>query len=65
MLQFYKTKDHSGIDIAINPTSVAHLEQDKQNWCYVVMQNGRRYYINEDCIKLSDKLEMLANYKGC
>lgn len=67
MLQFYKTKDIWGLDVSINPVYVAQIESDSVNneHSYVIMNLGRRYLIGENCIKLTDKLEKLANYDGC
>lgn len=67
MLQFYKTKDESGTDIAINANSVAQIESylGRNDLSLVVMNNGRKYRVNENCFILSEKLEKLANYTGC
>ena len=67
MLQFYKTKDDSGTDIAINANSVAQIEAylGRNDLSLVVMNNGRKYRVNENCFALSEKLEKLANYTGC
>lgn len=66
MLQFYTTKDESGVDIAINPNSVAQIEAylGRNDFSLVVMNSGRKYNINENCIILSKQLERLANYSG-
>lgn len=66
MLQFYTTKDESGVDIAINPNSIAQIEAylGRNDLSLVVMTNGRKFQINENCIILSKQLERLANYTG-
>ena len=67
MLQFYKTRDSKGLEVSINPLHVAQIESDSVNkdYSFVIMSSGRRYLIGENCIKLTDKLEKLANYDGC
>lgn len=66
MLQFYKTKDSTGLEVSINPTYVAQIESDSVNneYSYVIMNSGRRYLIGENCITLTNTLEKLANYNG-
>lgn len=66
MLQFYKTKDSTGLEVSINPTYVAQIESDSVNneHSYVIMNSGRRYLIGENCITLTNTLEKLANYNG-
>lgn len=66
MLQFYKTKDSTGLEVSINPTYVAQIESDSvnKNCSYVIMSSGRRYLIGENCISLTNTLEKLANYNG-
>jgi hypothetical protein len=66
MLQFYKTKDSTGLEVSINPTYIAQIESDSvnKNCSYVIMNSGRRYLIGENCITLTNTLEKLANYNG-
>lgn len=67
MLQFYKTKDESGLDISINPNYVAQIESytGSESLSFIIMSNGKRYLINENQLSLTEKMEMLANYNGC
>lgn len=69
MLQFYKTKNSRGLEVSINPSCVSHIEEfglvDTENWSKITMNLGQIYIINENCYKLTDKLEKLANYDGC
>jgi uncharacterized protein YlzI (FlbEa/FlbD family) len=67
MLQFYKTTDESGLDIAINPQYVAQIESytGSDSLSFIVMDGGKRYLVKENCIELAERLEKLANYGGC
>lgn len=67
MLQFYKTTDEAGLDIAINPQYVAQIESytGSDSLSFIVMDGGKRYLVKENCKDLTDKLEKLANYSGC
>lgn len=67
MLQFYRTKDESGLDISLNPKYVAQIESyvGSESLSFIVMENGKRYLVKENCDLLTDKFEKLANYNGC
>jgi uncharacterized protein YlzI (FlbEa/FlbD family) len=67
MLQFYKTTDESGLDIAINPQYVAQIESytGSESLSFIVMDGGKRYLVKENCKELAERLEKLANYGGC
>ena len=67
MLQFYKTTDESGLDIAINPQYVAQIESytGSESLSFIVMDSGKRYLVKENCKDLAERLEKLANYGGC
>jgi uncharacterized protein YlzI (FlbEa/FlbD family) len=67
MLQFYKTKDEAGLDIAINPLYVAQIESytGSDSLSFIVMNGGKRYLVKENCVELAERLEKLANYGGC
>ena len=67
MLQFYKTTDEAGLDIAINPLYVAQIESytGSESLSFIVMDGGKRYLVKENCIELAERLEKLANYGGC
>jgi uncharacterized protein YlzI (FlbEa/FlbD family) len=67
MLQFYKTKDEAGLDIAINPLYVAQIESytGSDTLSFIIMDGGKRYLVKENCVELSERLEKLANYGGC
>jgi uncharacterized protein YlzI (FlbEa/FlbD family) len=67
MLQFYKTTDEAGLDIAINPQYVAQIESytGSDSLSFIVMDGGKRYLVKENCIELAERLEKLANYGGC
>lgn len=67
MLQFYKTTDESGLDVAINPKYIAQIESytGSDSLSFIVMDNGKRYLVKENCSELADRLEKLANYNGC
>ena len=67
MLQFYKTKDEAGLDIAINPQYVAQIESytGSDSLSFIVMDGGKRYLVKENCVELAERLEKLANYGGC
>jgi uncharacterized protein YlzI (FlbEa/FlbD family) len=67
MLQFYKTTDESGLDIAINPQYVAQIESytGSESLSFIVMDGGKRYLVKENCKDLAERLEKLANYGGC
>ncbi len=67
MLQFYKTKDEAGLDIAINPKYVAQIESytGSDSLSFIVMDGGKRYLVKENCVELAERLEKLANYGGC
>ena len=66
MLQFYTTTDESGLDISINPKYVTQIESytGSESLSFIVMSNGKRYLVKENCTELTNKLEKLANYKG-
>ena len=66
MLQFYKTTDESGLDVAINPTYIAQIESytGSDSLSFIVMDNGKRYLVKENCAELTEKLTMLANHIG-
>jgi uncharacterized protein YlzI (FlbEa/FlbD family) len=66
MLQFYTTTDESGLDISINPIYVAQIESytGSESLSFIVMNNGKRYLVKENCAELTTRLEKLANYKG-
>jgi uncharacterized protein YlzI (FlbEa/FlbD family) len=66
MLQFYTTTDESGLDISINPIYVAQIESytGSESLSFIVMSNGKRYLVKENCQELTERLEKLANYKG-
>jgi hypothetical protein len=67
MLQFYKTTDEAGLDIAINPQYVAQIESytGSESLSFIVMNGGKRYLVKENCLELAERLEKLANYGGC
>jgi hypothetical protein len=67
MLQFYKTTDEAGLDIAINPLYVAQIESytGSDSLSFIVMDGGKRYLVKENCVQLAERLEKLANYGGC
>ena len=67
MLQFYKTTDEAGLDIAINPLYVAQIESytGSELLSFIVMDGGKRYLVKENCKELAERLEKLANYGGC
>jgi len=67
MLQFYKTTDEAGLDIAINPQYVAQIESytGSDSLSFIVMNGGKRYLVKENCVELAERLEKLANYGGC
>jgi hypothetical protein len=67
MLQFYKTTDEAGLDIAINPQYVAQIESytGSDSLSFIVMDGGKRYLVKENCVELAERLEKLANYGGC
>jgi len=67
MLQFYKTKDEAGLDIAINPLYVAQIESytGSDTLSFIIMDGGKRYLVKENCVELAERLEKLANYGGC
>jgi len=67
MLQFYKTKDEAGLDIAINPQYVAQIESytGSETLSFIIMDGGKRYLVKENCLELAERLEKLANYGGC
>lgn len=67
MLQFYKTKDESGLDISVNPNYVAQIESytGSDSLSFIVMDNGKRYLVKENALELTEKLTMLANHRGC
>ena len=67
MLQFYKTTDEAGLDIAINPQYVAQIESytGSESLSFIVMDGGKRYLVKENCKELAERLEKLANYVGC
>jgi hypothetical protein len=67
MLQFYKTTDEAGLDIAINPQYVAQIESytGSESLSFIVMDGGKRYLVKENCKELAERLEKLANYGGC
>ena len=67
MLQFYKTTDEAGLDIAINPQYVAQIESytGSESLSFIVMDGGKRYLVKENCKDLAERLEKLANYGGC
>jgi uncharacterized protein YlzI (FlbEa/FlbD family) len=67
MLQFYKTTDEAGLDIAINPLYVAQIESytGSDSLSFIVMDSGKRYLVKENCVQLAERLEKLANYGGC
>jgi uncharacterized protein YlzI (FlbEa/FlbD family) len=67
MLQFYKTTDESGLEIAINPQYVAQIESytGSESLSFIVMDGGKRYLVKENCKELAERLEKLANYGGC
>jgi uncharacterized protein YlzI (FlbEa/FlbD family) len=67
MLQFYKTTDEAGLDIAINPQYVAQIESytGSDSLSFIVMDGGKRYLVKENCKELAERLEKLANYGGC
>lgn len=67
MLQFYKTTDEAGLDIAINPQYVAQIESytGSDSLSFIVMDGGKRYLVKENCKDLAERLEKLANYGGC
>jgi uncharacterized protein YlzI (FlbEa/FlbD family) len=67
MLQFYKTTDEAGLDIAINPLYVAQIESytGSDSLSFIVMNGGKRYLVKENCVELAERLEKLANYGGC
>jgi uncharacterized protein YlzI (FlbEa/FlbD family) len=67
MLQFYKTTDESGLEIAINPQYVAQIESytGSDSLSFIVMDGGKRYLVKENCKDLAERLEKLANYGGC
>ena len=66
MLQFYTTTDESGLDISVNPIYVAQIESytGSESLSFIVMSNGKRYLVKENCAELTTRLEKLANYKG-
>jgi uncharacterized protein YlzI (FlbEa/FlbD family) len=66
MLQFYTTTDESGLDISVNPIYVAQIESytGSESLSFIVMNNGKRYLVKENCAELTARLEKLANYKG-
>jgi uncharacterized protein YlzI (FlbEa/FlbD family) len=66
MLQFYTTTDESGLDISLNPDYVAQIESytGSESLSFIVMSNGKRYLVKENCKELTERLEKLANYKG-
>ncbi len=67
MLQFYKTTDEAGLDISINPVYVAQIESytGSETLSFIIMDNGKRYLVKENCKELTERLEKLANYVGC
>lgn len=67
MLQFYRTTDESGLEISINPNYVAQVESytGSESLSFIIMDGGKRYLVNENCVELTEKLEKLANYNGC
>jgi len=66
MLQFYKTKNSLNDEVSINPNYVTQIESiGSGNWSMVTMNSGKQHLVNENCYKLTDKLEKLANYDGC
>lgn len=67
MLQFYRTIDESGLNISINPEYVSQVESyvGSDSLSFIIMNNGRRYLVKENSDKLTENLEMLANYNGC
>ena len=67
MLQFYKTTDEAGLDIAINPQYVAQIESytGSETLSFIIMDGGKRYLVKENCLELAERLEKLANYGGC
>jgi uncharacterized protein YlzI (FlbEa/FlbD family) len=66
MLQFYKTTDESGLEIAVNPVYVAQIESytGSESLSFIVMDGGKRYLVKENCKELAERLEKLANYGG-
>ena len=67
MLQFYKTTDEAGLDIAINPIYVAQIESytGSESLSFIVMDGVKMYLVKENCKELAERLEKLANYGGC
>lgn len=50
--------------VVINPQYVAHIISENER-CVVTMNDGRRFVIEGiSVVKLSEELEMLANYGG-
>lgn len=65
MVRYFKFKQGEDM-VVINPVYVAHMHNEPATKeSIITMCDGRRYLLPvEDCIKLSEELEKLANYGG-